>query len=409
MAPVETPLAPEGFRPGSCRGGEGFFRVAQDDDDRWWLLDPEGRSFFCRAVNGVNVARPLDDTPLPRDSAARLRGWGFSALGTDCDDAALMDGFPVLATIQFSAAGPLIVAPGARLPDVFDADWPRLATARAAEICTPQTANRQLLGWVTDSAAAWAQPAGTGKPSLLQLCLSLEPNFAAYHAAWEFVLALHGGRLELLARAWGIALPNKEMVREMTRSDSGIATRGYLRDEARWTREYARRYFTTTANAIRSADPNHLVLGCRFGGGPGQGAAVAGANVLAECVYPAVDIAMPPWRELPAGAAMPVLAADVDWTEGDFQRTATARDRRLTSVERMLRRARLALERLAAHPAVTGYIWREWVDSPADQPPFGRGLVHLNGRDAREHTELLADFNHRAEAIRRARRPVFQT
>jgi DNA gyrase/topoisomerase IV subunit A len=42
----------------------------------------------------------------------------------------------------------------------------------------------------------------------------------------------------------------------------------------RWTREFARRYFTTTTAAIRAADPNHLVLGCRCGG-------IVGAHVLA--------------------------------------------------------------------------------------------------------------------------------
>ena len=61
-----------------------------------------------------------------------------------------------------------------------------------------------------------------GGPSLLQLCLSLEPNFAAYHAAWEFALALHGGKLAALARAWGAPLANKEVVRELTRTEQGF-------------------------------------------------------------------------------------------------------------------------------------------------------------------------------------------
>jgi hypothetical protein len=245
------------------------------------------------------------------------------------------------------------------------------------------------------------------RPSLLQLCLSLEPSFAAYHAAWEFALALHGGRLDALARAWGVTLANKEVVRELTRAEMGVATRGYLRDEARWTREFARRYFTTTAAALRAADPNHLVLGCRFGG-------PVGAPVLAECVYPAVDVAMPDWRELPAhsagsgqaaaesGPTNPVFAGDVCWANSEFLKLPTAaRVLRLTSVEWMLRRGRTALERAARHPAVVGYVWRQWQDESGEQPPFARGLVHLNGTEAREHTELLAEFNLRAESIRR--------
>jgi agarase len=234
---------------------------------------------------------------------------------------------------------------------------------------------------------------------LLQLCLSLEPSFAAYHAAWEFVLAHHGGRLDLVAQAWNANLSNKEVVRELTRAEEGLGTRGYLRDDARWAREFARRYFSTTAAAVRAADPNHLVLGCRFRRG-------AGASVLAECVYPAVDVSMVRWTEVPSAGSLPsqpVLADDVSWVAEDFLRTvAGTRTRRLTTFERMLRKARSTLDRVARHPAVVGYSWAQWQDEPGEQPPFAAGLVHANGTEAREHTELLTQFNLRAESLHRA-------
>ena len=145
----------------------------------------------------------------------------------------------------------MITGGGLRLPDVFDPEWPRLAAERAIEVCAAQKDCRELIGWVTDSRLEWALTAHAGRPSLLQLCLSLEPSFPAYHAAWEFVLALHSGRLDTLAHAWGAPIANKEVVREMTRAEQGLRTRGYLRDEARWAREFARRYFTTTSSAVR--------------------------------------------------------------------------------------------------------------------------------------------------------------
>jgi hypothetical protein len=254
-----------------------------------------------------------------------------------------------------------------------------------------------LIGWVTDDHLEWAGSPASGGPSLLQNCLSLEPGFAAYHAAWEFVLALHGGRLEALARAWGVAVPNKEMVRALTRADTGVRTRGYARDDARWAREFARRYFASTGAAIRAVDPHHLVLGCRFEG-------LTGPAVLAECVYPAVDVAMPHWTELPPATShsQPVIAGDVSWVAEEFWRApAGNRIRRLTTVERMLSRARAALDRMARHPAVVGYAWSQWQDDPGEQPPFARGLVHVNGSEAREHTELLGPFNARAKNLHR--------
>ncbi|MEO5960141.1 MAG: hypothetical protein ABIZ49_12635 [Opitutaceae bacterium] len=395
---------PAAFRPETQRGVPGFFHAGQDAAGFWWLIDPNGRPVWCKAVHEVRAAKSEADGSLAPDSAARLRAWGFDTVGVAGDGAGWDDGFAIMAAANFCEAGPLIVGPGLRLPDVFDPRWPQLAQERAVTMCTPLSDHRNMIGWVTDEAPLWAQPVanGQGWPSLLQLCLSLEPGFAAYHAAWEFALALHGGRLDALARAWEVTLANKEGVRELTRADTGLATRGYLRDEARWTREFARRYFSSTAAAIRAADPNHLALGCRFDG-------IVGAHVLAECVYPAVDVAMPDWRELPGlaegNAKNPVFAGNVSWTEEEFWRSPASVSggvQRLTSVERMLRRGRAGLERAARQPAVVGYVWRQWQDEPGEQPPFARGLVHVNGVEAREHTELLTGFNARAEAMRRA-------
>ncbi len=337
---------------------------------------------------------------MPPDSLARLRSWGFNTIGLGQGDATGRDdGWPFIAAVEFASAGQIITGSGLRLPDVFDPEWPRLVAERALAICTPEKDCRELVGWVSDAQLAWGLPTAAGRPSLLQVCLSLEPSFPAYHAAWEFALALHGGRLDALAQAWEVPLANKEVVRELTRVERGLRTRGYLRDEARWAREFARRYFATTAPAIRAADPNHLVLGCRFHG-------AVGAPVLGACVYPAVDVAMPHWAELPTPGLAPlhpVLAGEVNWVGPEFLRPqAGARASRLTTVERMLRRARLALDRVARHPAVVGYAWARWADEPGERAPFGGGLMHLDGSDAPEHTELLGAFNARAAGLRPA-------
>ncbi len=398
MAPTDETLQlrPVAIRPGVARGVQGFFRASPDAAGRWWLLTPEGEPFFCRAVHGVRRAGPEGDAAPRRDSAVRLRSWGFNAVGLGGDTTGRDDGFPFMASVEFCAAGPQVLAPGVRLPDVFDPDWPERAAAQATAVCTSAVAVRELLGWVMDDSLAWGQGApANGRPKLLQLCLSLEPSCPAYHAAWEFALALHGGRMDALARAWGVALTNKEVVRGMTRTETAITTRGYGRDDARWSREFARRYFTSTAAAVRAADPHHLLFGCRM-------RAPVGPSVLAECRYPAVDVAMPHWAELPvptAAASHPVLAGEVSWTDESFFGGTTGRERRLTAVERMLRRARVALERTARHPAVVGYTWAQWQDEPGEQPPFARGLIHGNAAEAREHTDLLADFNPRAEAL----------
>jgi hypothetical protein len=398
----EAPLSVTGeYRAGSVRGAEGFFRVAQDATRRWWFIDPAGRVFFAKGVRGVCAVSPVAGSAVAPDPAALLRRCGFNVVGVGGDGAGRDDGLAFLALVEFARVGPPIVAPGVRLPDVFAPDWPGLAAERALQVCGPLADSRELLGWVGDDALGWGQPGRPDRPSLLQICLSLEPTFGTYHAAWEFTLALHGGRLDALARAWGVPLANKEVVRELTRAEKGIGTRGYLRDEARWTREFARRYFATTAAAIRAVDSRHLLLGCRF-----DFPLPAGSPVMAECVYPSVDVTMVDWNALPATGehAGPVLAGNVGWASEAFWRSTSSSSARLTSVERMLRRGRMALERTARHPAVVGYLWDRWQDAPGEQPPFARGLLHVNGAEAREHTELLTQFNVRADTLRHTAR-----
>ena len=398
--PASRPMAqpsevPQIFKPETVRGTAGYFRLGQTPAGLWWLIDPDGQPFFLRAVNEVSGAEGS-----PHDPGARLRAWGFNALGVGAEAALREEGLPFVATVDFCAAGALIHTAGARLPDVFDPEWPKAAAVRAGELCLPLCERRDLMGWITDDQPGWAQPGPAGRPALLQICLSLEPGFAAYHAAWDFVLALHGGRLEALAKAWAQPITNKEVVRELTRTEQGIATRGYLRDDARWSREFARRYFALTSAAIRAHDHNHLVFGCRFGG-------TAGAAVLAEEVYPAIDA---PWIDLDDLALVPpgpVLAGDFTWVDPRFLGAPGARRQRgLTSVERMLRRGRTVLERAALHPAVTGYAWSQWRDRTGEQPPFAGGLVHENDTAAREHTELLADLNARVHALRSSAPPL---
>lgn len=383
--------------PRERRGAEGFFSVERGTDGRWWLRDPDGQKIFLRAVHEVRPPLlPLEAGPI-KEPAARLRAWGFNALGVGGDDVAVSGGLPYLGWVDFCGVGPVLTGPRLRLPDMFAPDWPRVAAQWALERCRPEAGQTALMGWVTDDALAWAQPEeGWTGPTLLQLCLSLEPSLAAYHAAWEFVLALHGGRLDALARAWNIPLPNKESVRELTRAGRGIATRGYARDEGQWTRECARRYFAGAANAVRAADPSHLLFGPRHAG-------LVGAGVLAEASYPLVDVALIPWQELGLVARpglQPVLADNVGWSSPAFRAPGGARERGLTSVERMLRRARLALTRLALHPSVVGYAWTRWCDLPSEKPPFGSGLVHLDESEAVEHTEMLAEFNQRLAQVR---------
>lgn len=376
------------FKPESLRGTPGYFRLGRTHAGQWWLIDPENRPFFARTVHGVAA-----DAGVTQDPAARLRSWGFNTLGCASERLYLEDNLAFLRVVDFTATGTSLSLGGVRLPDVFDPHWPGLATARAAEVCRPLAENQNLLGWLTDDCPGWPLRVLANRPGLLQVCLSLEPGRAAYHAAWEFALALHDGKLTTMAAAWGVPLANKESLRAMTKQERGIVTRGYLWDEERWTREFAQRYFSTAVAAIRQSAPNHLIFGCRWGGPVGA--------ILRDTCAAATDVCLVDHTELTATSVRPVFLGDFSWADKMFYEEPPNR-RRLgpTSLERMLRKGRLGLAAAVAHPAVVGYAWSRWHDRAGERAPFGSGLVHHDETEAVEHTELLTAINDRVEELR---------
>ncbi|MDF3059792.1 MAG: hypothetical protein K0R17_4007 [Rariglobus sp.] len=417
------------FRPESLRGRAGFFRAGQTPGGQWWLVDPHNRPFFAKAVAAVNRhgrAGPPPEHPGsyapaighaqehdgPDDfvhaAKARLSSWSMNTVGPWSDPALADAGFPATAIVGFRGAGVRVIhSQGVYLPDVFDPGWLASCDAQAAVASAPWSGRTDFIGYYTDDAPGWGEPR-PDRPSLLQICLSLEPAFSAYHAAWEFVLAPHGGDLAALAREWGVELSNREVVRQRTLAERPLTTAGYLRDQTRFAREFARRYFTTTSSALRRHDPDHLNLGCRFAQPPGEA-------VLAECVYPQVDVVS--WRchapdfarqvQIYAGATgMPLLPTGFGLSNERFRTAAFSSSSGPTRIERMLRDGRRALVAACEHPSVVGYEWARWADESDEMPPFGAGLVHVDDREAIEHTELIAQINARAERLRlRAGKP----
>lgn len=428
------------FKSETLRGAVGFIRVGQARSGQWWFLDARNRPFFSRGVGSLNrsgrsggrSARPgpytatvdhlhgtADSQKFVASALRRLRAWHVNTLGAWATAEFFDRGMFYTEILEFRKIAPetTIKLGGALVPDVFNPTWVEACDQWASALCLPRRESRELIGYFTDNELGWAQPeasvpasgkggARAAPPTLLQICLSLEPSFPAYHAAWEFTLAAHGGGLEALARAWDVELPNKEALRQLTRGDVAISSPGYARDQERFTREFARRYFTVCSAAIRRYDPQHLVLGCRFAGPPP-------AAVLAECVHPQVDVVSVNESREPLvawlggmndGGSMPVVLSEFSWTGESFTRRPAAGERHggLTTVERMLAQGRAAFERAAEHPAVAGYVWPRWADAAEDQPPFGSGLVHIDDREAREHTELFSDLNARAAALHAA-------
>ncbi len=398
------------------------------------MLDPDGHPFCFRGVCGVNRAgtpggRLAKDGPYaetvdrkygyPRSPQAfveatldRLRDWGFNALGAWVTEEFFDQGMAWTEILECNKVGvPPIQGPGVKLPDVFDPQWEEAIDRVAAKLCAPMRDSRELIGYYTDNELAWGQgntdliwgapeTVNLRGPTLLQACLGLEQDRPAREAAWKFVLERHGS-VAAMAAAWGLeGVSSREDLGRLTVEGQAISTPGYGADQEAFTTFYAQRYVEKTAAAIRRYDPNHLILGCRFGAPPGDA-------VLAAFEHPRVDvISANNYRRNMAErmqayygpTGLPILIGEFAWASPPFTHPehwppeAAGR-----SVEDFVAEAGpAALHDGMSHPGVVGYTWYRWVKKPTEGISYG--LVDYHDEPIEFNIRLLREANAALEA-----------
>ena len=254
----------------------GFFRVC-DRDGIWWLVTPQGNAFLSKGVNNVSFraddARQLGYSPYQRAvqskygsqeawakaAVARLRGWGFNTLGAWSSPSTSEHNMPYTINLGLATRAGANWLKGA-VGDFFSADFEQRMEAACRQLCEPHAKDPWLLGYFTDNELRWGAD-WRGKQSLLEEYLRLPEGAAGRKAALEFLQQQYGD-VAGLNRAWGTKITRWEDLsgREETTGDT------VRKDQAAWQEIVARRYFAACKSAIRKADPNHLILGCRFAG-----------------------------------------------------------------------------------------------------------------------------------------------
>ena len=463
-------LAAIKLNPTTVVGKPGYFRVGQDLQRRWWLVTPDDKPIFYRGVTSVNTpgtpggrrAKPGpygdtcariygdDITAFTDAQIRRLRQWGFNGLGAWCDSAFFehkVDGevMPYTEILEFGYIGNVIKGPGIWLPDVLDPAWEKAADAWADMICTPLKDKTGLIGYFTDNELSWAQPRAediaqqanpnakvASRPTLLQHCLSLPDDAGAFKAAWEYLLKRYG-TIPAVGRAWGITLRDRGGIRalnpDMTHVVVGDGTKrmlvegaggpppkwtvletpAYYTDEANYSQLFARKYFEQTSKLIRKYDPNHLILGCRFGAPPG-------AVVLAAMDKKWVDLVSANNYQMDfvgrmdiyyrGTGGLPVLNTEFAYHTSTFLLTGGR------SAERMAANGARALLGLARHPGVVGYTWYRLVqDEPTPEEarryPLSCGLVNTQDQPVKIHIDTLTAVNAQLDAVAATRPAVY--
>lgn len=231
----------------------GFFHTAKIDD-RWWLIDPEGRRFIHQGVASVRTiptkgARAAlnqrfgSQDGWTKQTAAMLHEHGFNGLGGWSDDAALRPASNRLAYTKlwnFMSAygkkrGGTYQKPGhtgypGNCPFIFDPGFPAFCEEHARQLAATKD-DPWLLGHFTDNELPW-------NLKMLESYLKLPARDPGRLAADLWLKQRHGPE----ASAANIT----------------------AQDRQNFVGHAAETYFSSVVRAIRKHDPNHLVLGARF-------------------------------------------------------------------------------------------------------------------------------------------------
>jgi hypothetical protein len=322
-----------------------------------------------------------------------LRNHGFNALGAWTTEEFFNKGMPFTEIIEFFKEGPFLPSASNRegLPDIFDSAWMINADRKARALCSPLRYSKDLVGYFTDNEIGFGKAEDTGFDlgfeagqfdfSLLRLVLAMDSSKAAYKEAWRFVLQRHQNDLRKLSAAWKINLPNTEEMKVLNRMRARILGEDYEADAAAFSKMYAERYFKIAHDLIRRYDPNHLILGCRFGAPPPLYVLdaikpytdVISANNYRPTLYDRYD-------SVYQYTGLPLLIGEFSWNTDLFKQVPYADEPAggLSLKERMFRAGTETLRRTCLHDGIVGFTWYRWVQGISTEERFFDGVVNYN-------------------------------
>jgi hypothetical protein len=420
--------------PSTLVGREGYYRVGKSTRGRWWIVRPDGRPMLYKGLCSMGPLPPPNrpapaegsDEPIPSDELAaywlgQLAQTGFNGLGSWVKEHYWNRGWPFTVLIHVrKATDNLWTVHPPKHVDIFDAAWRAAYDAKCRQICTPLANSKDLLGYFVDNEPSWGQVRQDHvwgqntdaadrnvqgvEPLLLQYFLALEPHRGGHKAAWDFVLARHGGSVAKLASDWNANFDSPGKFLELHRNGMVLSSANFGRDHDDFTVHFTREYFRVTAETIRRYDPNHLLLGCRFGGPPGgkvleahdrRHVDVLTANNYRTNFHERMD-------EYHRPTGLPILNGEFNWYSGhwaDWDKIVNHQPLSAEEVEFISRMGPVALEKAFTHPALIGYTWFKFCTPSCGAHLPACGMFDPSGHPNRFNHDLLRQIHPRLEAI----------
>ena len=381
----------------------GFFRVEQIDG-RWWFVDPDGHLFFSAGVNGVgtssatrirgredlfampppataapdtasyygwNLQRRYGDEWRPKWAATttrRLVQWGLNSIHywTPRGQDSLEPRVPYAQMLRGWQTTQSIMG----MPDVYSDDFMRRVEEAAATQLGPRRDDPWMLGYFIGNEPPWP-----GREAQLD----------------EMILTGPSSEMQ------------KRLKAHLAEGDTSERRRAFVHAAFE-------RYLAVIDASVRKHAPNHLNLGIRFGGSPDDDLVrmTRGSDVFSINLY----------RYAPPRATLdrvydltgrPILI-------GEFHIGAPERGLAPGLVQAMNQAERGVayrhyVEQSAAHRAVVGTHWFQWLDQPVtgrnDGENYNIGFIDVTDRPYGELVDAAKVTHARLLEVHSGKAPPF--
>lgn len=395
----------------------------------------------------------------------RLKSWGFNTLGSWSDPELYGAGLAYTHNLNVARSVPDVSV----FPDVFSEAFRNAADRIAEEECAPRRTDPALLGYFLDNELHWGEswhsergllalhfagpadsegrraaiaflrdtyasierlnsalgssvegwPQVEAAADLRELNPKIESAQLAIQSAFFGHLVgsgaisrealvdgskrMAGGAIDALNEARGTNFASfEEAFAERPMTALAVTLREL---ERKFSALVAERYFRITTEAIRRSDPNHLILGVRFGG--------MVFEPVARAMAPYVDVAtMNQYRVTPSEGlrqlsewtGRPVIVTEFSFKALDAGVPSnTSASIPLPTQSDRADAAERYIEKLATLPFIIGYHWFQHADQPASGRFDGEnnnfGLVSNNDEPWEPLVSRLADVNARVDKI----------
>ena len=334
----------------------GFFRV-EEIDGRWWFVDPDGHLFLSTGINGTpggGAGFGGGDSGTDRTSR-RLDSWGMTTGGKN-RPATMMLRWPQ----GTNALG---------LPDVYAEQFAEEIDASAAAQCMPRRNDPLLLGYFIGNEPPW-----DGRESEVCNLILGGPDTATKARLAEFLAQgdTPARRREFVLTCFG-------------------------------------KYLEIVCGAVRKYDPNHLILGIRFGGRMSDEALIA-ARIFDVCSINVYEYE--PTRHLSRAARLsgrPILIGEFHVgvpTDGLAAGLVQAKDQHERGIA-----YRFYVEQAASLEWFLGAYWFAWRDEPVlgrmDGENYNIGFVDVTDRPYAELIEAAKTTHKRLMDVHSGKMPPF--